>query len=61
MKNYQTSMDILREERRREGREQEHERIIIEMIRKGTDVDTISEIPQLDPQRILELRRKVIP
>ena len=57
MKNFQTSMDILRED----AREEEHERIVMEMIRSGADVDMIIEISRLDPQRILELRSKIIP
>ena len=57
MKNFQTSMDILRED----AREEEHERIVMEMIRSGADIDMIIEISRLEPQRILELRSKIIP
>ena len=57
LKNFQTSMDILREDAREEVRE----RVALEMIRKGMDVDTIREISRLDPQRILKLRSKIIP
>ena len=64
MKNFQTSMDILREdareEGRREAREKIRERLVSEMIRRGVDVDTIQEISQLDPQRVLELHSKFI-
>ena len=50
-------MDILRED----AREEERERLVLEMIRKGMDVDTIREISRLDPQRILKLRSKIVP
>ena len=56
MKNFQTSMDILRED----AREEERERIVMKMIRSDVNVDTISQISRLDPQRILELRSKII-
>ena len=73
MKNFQTSMDILREdayeeglrkgreEAREEVRKEVLERLVLEMTRKGADVDTIREISRLDPQRILKLRSKIIP
>ena len=58
-------MDILRENAREEGREEGRkeirERLVLEMIRRGADVDTIREISRLDRQRILELRSKIIP
>ena len=47
-------MDILRED----AREEERERLVLEMIRKGMDVDTIREISRLDPQRILNYEVK---
>ena len=56
MQNYQTSMDILRED----AREEEREIIAMEMIRKGADIDTISEFTRLNPKRISELRSKII-
>ena len=69
MKNFQTSMDILREDAYEEGlrkgreevRKEVLERLVLVMTRKGADVDTIREISRLDPQRILELRSKIIP
>ena len=64
MPNYQTSMDILREdareEGREEGREEEREIIAMKMIRRGADIDTISEFTRLNPKRISELRSKII-
>ena len=60
MPNYQTSMDILREDAREEGREEEREIIAMKMIRRGADIDTISEFTRLKPKRISELRSKVI-
>ena len=64
MPNYQTSMDILREdareEGREEGREEEREIIAMKMIRRGADIDTISEFTRLNPKRISALRSKVI-
>ena len=64
MPNYQTSMDILREdaleEGREKGREEERENIAMELIRRGADIDTISEFTRLSPKRILELRSKII-
>ena len=56
MPNYQTSMDILRED----AREEEREIIAMKMIRRGADIDTISEFTRLKPKRISELRSKVI-
>ena len=56
MPNYQTSMDILRED----AREEERENIAMELIRRGTDIDTISEITRLNAKRISELRSKII-
>ena len=69
MKNFQTSMDNLREDAYEEGlrkgreevRKEVLERLVLVMTRKGADVDTIREISRLDPQRILELRSKIIP
>ena len=60
MKNFKTSMDFLREDAREEVREEVRERLILEMIRKGEDVDTIREVSRLDLQRILELRSEII-
>ena len=60
MPNYQTSMDILREDAREEGREEERENIAMEFIRRGADIDTISEFTRLNPKRISELRSKII-
>ena len=64
MPNYQTSMDILREDALEEGlkngREKEREIIALELIRRGADIDTISESTRLNPKRILELRSKII-
>ena len=42
-------MDILREDAREEGREEERERLVLEMIRRGADVDAIREISRLAP------------
>ena len=56
MPNFQTSMDILRED----AREEEREIIAMEMIRRGADIDTISEFTRLNPKRISELRSKII-
>ena len=50
-----------REEVREEVRKEVLERLVLEMTRKGADVDTIREISRLDPQRILKLRSKIIP
>ena len=65
MKNFQTSMDILREDAREEGRrevrKEVRERLVLEMIRRGEDVDTIREKSLLNLQRILELRSEIIP
>ena len=60
MPNYQTSMDILREDALEEGREKERENIAMELIRRGADIDTISESTRLNPKRISELRSKII-
>ena len=54
-------MDILREDAREEGRKEVRERLVLEMIRRGADVNTIREISRSDPQRILELLSKIIP
>ena len=56
MPNYQTSMDILRED----AREEERENIAMELIRRGTDIDTRSEFTQLNAKRISELRSKIL-
>ena len=57
LENFQTSMDILREE----GRVEVREYCALMMIRRGMDVDTIREISRLDLQRILELRSEITP
>ena len=54
--NYQTGMDILRED----AREEEREIIAMVMIRRGAEIDTISEFTRLNPERISELRSEII-
>ena len=61
MKNFQTSMDFLREDAREEVRKEVRDRLVLEMIRRGEDVDTIREFSLLNLQRILELSSETIP